>query len=133
MADLTQRLDTAAQALDAFDALLPAGDRSEVERDAAIHRFVIAFEAVFAAVRHHLREAELEERSSPGACIRASRAAGLIDAPVAETLIALTKDRNLAVHTYNEDMARALAARLPDHARLLRRWFDGLKVAAGRP
>jgi uncharacterized protein YutE (UPF0331/DUF86 family) len=130
MAALNPRLDTAGQALDALDALLPAHDRSEVERDAAIHRFVIAFEAVFAAVRHYLREAELEERSSPGACIRASRTAGLIDERTAEALIALTKDRNLAVHTYNEAMARALATRLPDHTGLLRRWFDGVQAAA---
>lgn len=131
MAALKAKLQTAAKAIAALDELVPVDLDDAIGRDAAIHRFILAFEAIFATARQYLREAELEERSSPGACIRASRSAGLIDDAAAEALIALTKDRNLAVHVYDEAMARALAGRLADHARTLHRWLDGVRAASG--
>lgn len=130
MAQLSERLQTADQALTAFEELIPLAAHDPIRRDAAILRFIFACEACFAAARQYLRETELEERSSPAACIRASRANGLLSEADAEALIALAGDRNRAVHVYSEELAQALTERLPDHAVLLRRWLDALKFAA---
>ncbi len=130
MARLTERLDMAERALEAFAEITPPPSDDPVARDAAILRFIFAFEATLAAARQYLREAELEERSSPAACIRASRANGLLDDTDADALMALAADRNRAVDVYSEDLARALAARLDGHAGLLGRWFDAISAAA---
>lgn len=126
MAYLTARLENAARSLAAFDESLDASPDQTRLRDAAILRFILAFEATLTAVRQYLKEVEFEERSSPGACIRASRANGLVGDTEAEALLAMAQDRNRAVHAYDEAMARALFERLPGHAQVLRRWLDAV-------
>ena len=41
----------------------------------------------------------------------------------AAAALLMVDDRNLTVHTYNEDLAHEIAARLPEHAALLRTWL----------
>lgn len=132
MADLNDRLQSARRALAAFEALLGGSAPADpVRRDAAILRFIFAFESSVAAVRHYLREVELEERGSPGACIRASRGAGLVRDEEAEALLAAAQDRNRAVHVYDEAMAQALFDRLAGHAAVMRRWMEAVAARAG--
>ena len=40
----------------------------------------------------------------------------------------MIEDRNLTVHTYEEQLANEIAARVPSHARLLMAWIDAVAL-----
>lgn len=127
---LKQRILMAKKALAAFEAILEQRLDDDVNRDAAIQRFQFTFEAVWKAVQSHLRINEGLEVGTPKGVIRASHQAGLLEEPETEDLLMLVDDRNLTVHTYNEDLAVSLAKRLHGHAALLHRWLGMLPDAA---
>jgi len=53
--------------------------------------------------------------------------AGILDQGQGAADLAMVDDRNLAVNTYNEDLARETLERLPKWATLLQTWLDGMK------
>ncbi|MCZ6574514.1 MAG: nucleotidyltransferase substrate binding protein, partial [Planctomycetota bacterium] len=61
--------------------------------------------------------------------MRAARDAGMLDDGETERALAMVDDRNLTVHTYNEELAQAIYARLPSSQPLSRRV---IRVAAIR-
>jgi nucleotidyltransferase substrate binding protein (TIGR01987 family) len=128
---LTQRLTTARAALSTLDELAHKPERSKVERDAAMQRFEYTFEAVWKAVQLYLREVEGLDLGSPKAVARASLQVGILDEGETRLALAMADDRNLTVHTYNEELAEEIAGRLPTHAALLRQWVE--KIAARLP
>lgn len=128
---LTQRFQTARQALATFDELAEKPDRSKVERDAAIQRFEYCFEAVWKTAQRYLREQEGLDVGSPKAAARASFQVGLFDDDETRRALAMADDRNLTVHTYDETLADEIASRLGQHAALLRQWVD--RMAARFP
>jgi nucleotidyltransferase substrate binding protein (TIGR01987 family) len=123
---LTQRLATARDALSTFDELAYKPERTKVERDAAIQRFEYTFEAVWKAVQLYLREIEGLDLGSPKGVARASLEVGILDDGETRLLLAMADDRNLTVHTYNEELAEEIATRLSQHATLLRRWVESV-------
>ena len=124
MERLTQRLATARTALATLNELLRKSTLSKVERDAAIQRFEYTFEATWKAAQLYLREVEGLEVGSPKRAARAALQVGFFDAAHTRELLAMVDDRNLTVHTYNEQLAQEIASRLSGHARLLQRWLD---------
>jgi nucleotidyltransferase substrate binding protein (TIGR01987 family) len=121
---LKERLALAERALILLDELANRHPLSPLERDAAIHRFEYSFESVWKAVQLYLREMEGVPVGSPKQAARASLRTGLLDEEQARQALAMADDRNLTVHTYNEQLANEIAARLPQHAALLRRWVE---------
>jgi nucleotidyltransferase substrate binding protein (TIGR01987 family) len=128
---LNQRLATARTALATLNELVSKSPRSKVERDAAIQRFEYTFEATWKAAQLYLREVEGLEVGSPKRAARAGLQVGLFDAARARQLLAMVDDRNLTVHTYNEQLAEEINSRLSDHALLLQHWLD--QMAARLP
>lgn len=126
MERLRERLRLASRALESLDELSDLDAPTTVERDAAIQRFEYTFEAVWKAAQRYLLVVEGTSASSPKACIRSSREGGVFDIPTTERALAMVDDRNLTVHTYNEQLAAAIYGRLGDHARLLRSWLNGI-------
>ena len=124
MERLTQRVATAREALSTLDELAHKPERSKVERDAAIQRFEYTFEAVWKAVQLYLREVEGLDLGSPKGVARASLEVEILDEDETRLALAMADDRNLTVHTYNEDLAEEIAGRLPQHAALLRHWVE---------
>ena len=131
MERLKQRLATARTALATLNELVSKSARSKVERDAAIQRFEYTFEATWKAAQLYLREVEGLEVGSPKRAARAGLQVGLFDAARARQLLAMVDDRNLTVHTYNEQLAEEINSRLSDHALLLQHWLD--QMAARLP
>jgi nucleotidyltransferase substrate binding protein (TIGR01987 family) len=121
---LNQRLAIARAALDTLDELVRKSVRSKVERDAAIQRFEYTFEATWKAAQSYLREVEGLEVGSPKRAARAALQVGLFDAAHTHELLAMVDDRNLTVHTYNEQLAEEIDSRLSGHALLLQHWLD---------
>lgn len=123
---LSERLARADVALASFEELAGRAEASAVERDAAILRFQYSLECVWKAAQHRLREHEGLDAGSPKQVVRCCLDVGIFDAETAHRALALIDDRNLTVHTYDESLATALAARLPAHAALLRTWLQRL-------
>jgi nucleotidyltransferase substrate binding protein (TIGR01987 family) len=105
---------------------------SEIERDAAIQRFEFSFEAAWKVAQLFLPEREGLEAPSPKAAIRASLQVGLLSEPDARLALAMADDRNLSVHTYNEELAQRLFADLDGYAGLIGRWIAAMERTASR-
>ena len=58
--------------------------------------------------------------------MRASLRVGLLDEAQTRAGLAMVEDRNLTVHTYDERLANEIAARVPGHATLLRKWIEAI-------
>ncbi len=44
----------------------------------------------------------------------------------------MVMDRNLSVHTYNEDLANAMFARLPGYAKTMDAWLKAMSASSSR-
>jgi len=118
----------ARAALATLSELVRKPDRSKVERDAAIQRFEYTFEATWKAAQLYLREVEGIEVGSPKRAARAALQVALVDEARARQLLAMVDDRNLTVHTYNEQLAEEISSRLSDHAQLLQHWLEQMAL-----
>lgn len=121
---LSERLELAAKALGTLREVAADSYDDAVRRDAAIQRFEYTFEATWKAAKLFQLEVEGVEVGSPKAAVRAAFQVGLLTEEEAERALGLVDDRNLTVHTYNEELARTLASRLPGHAELMGAWLD---------
>lgn len=132
MERLIQRLALAHAALQSLDELAHKPTRSKIERDASIQRFEYSFEAVWKAVQNYAREVDGIEVASPKAAARVSLQLGLLDESQTRSALMMVDDRNLTVHTYNEQLAEDISKRLSAHAMLLREWLEQLDAGLRR-
>ncbi|AWU93566.1 nucleotidyltransferase substrate binding protein [Azospirillum ramasamyi] len=135
MDKVDRKLDTARQALGRLQDVLnrPVDD---VVRDSAILRFTLATETVWKAARSVIADETGAERltsASPKAMVRESQIAGFLTEEQAEAAMAMMNDRNLTVHTYDEEKANELFSRLPAHAALIEAWILAMRSAITRP
>jgi len=124
---LRERLNLASRALDRLAEVSHLAAPLDLERDAAIQRFEYTFEAVWKATQRYLHLIEGVRVGSPKACLRAAADAGLLEADATERALAMVDYRNLTVHTYNEEVARAIYERLEGHTRLLDLLLSSMK------
>jgi nucleotidyltransferase substrate binding protein (TIGR01987 family) len=116
----------ARQALGTLAEVL-AMEKTRIVRDASIQRFEYTFEAMWKAAQSFVKHHEGVEAASPKAVVRACFSGGLLEEEQARAGMEMAEDRNLTVHTYNEQLAEAIYARLPGHARLMRVWLDAIE------
>ena len=115
----------ARRALATLEKVLDMPSSNEI-RDAAIKRFEYTFEAVWKAAQAYLQERHGLDAPSPKSAIRASFEVGALDEAQARAAFVMSGDRNLTAHTYNEDLASEICARLPAHAALLAGWLAAI-------
>jgi hypothetical protein len=72
----------------------------------------IHIEAVWKAAQLHLRITENLALASPTAVARACFQAALLDEEQSRIAMDMVRDRNLTVHTYNEELADQIYSRL---------------------
>jgi len=134
MDGLKDRLASARRALARFEQLSGLARPSTIERDAAFKRFEYSLDVVWKASRQYLLDVSGVDERTPKSVVRAARIAGLRSDEQTEAALAMTDDRNLTVHTYNEALAREVFARLSQHAATLSAWLeamnDGLEAGA---
>lgn len=130
MERLNRRLALARQALSTLQELTSLPQPSRVERDAAIQRFEYTAEACWKAAQAVLDTRFGVALTSPKPVVRACTQNGLIKESDGYAAMAMIDDRNLTSHTYNEDLALAIHARLGGHAALIERWLTALEQAA---
>jgi len=84
--------------------------KDSVVRDSSIKRFELCFELAWKVIQSFLRDRGLDCRS-PRDCFREAFSYGLLTEE--EDWVQMLQDRNLSVHTYNEELANQLYSRLP--------------------
>ena len=127
MERIEERLAVAHSALGTLEELTGLGPEvTEVERDATIKRFEYTFETVWKAAQIYLRQMEGLDVGSPKGVIRASLSIGLLTENEAKLGLEMTDDRNLAVHVYNRDLAKAISDRIPEYAKLMGKWLEAM-------
>ena len=124
---LKERLESAERALRHLQELAAKQERSEVERDAMIHRFEFTFELAWKAAKEYLREEEGIDAASPKKVIRICREIGMMTEEQTEQMLLMADDRNLTAHAYDEEMAERIAERIRGHAELLGIWLEKMK------
>lgn len=135
MDDMRRKLDTAHQALTRLKEVL-ARPTDDIVRDSAILRFTLATETAWKAARSVIADqmgAERLNSASPKAMIRKSQIAGFPTEEQTELALAMMNDRNLTVHTYDQEKAEELFSRLPAHAALIESWISAMRSAITRP
>jgi len=130
MERLRERLELANQALRTFREALSA-PLTPMNRDASIQRFEYTHEAVWKAAQLYLRTVEKLELASPAAVTRACFQTAILNDEQAHIALNMAQDRNLTVHTYNEELAIEIYARLPKYAELMEQWLAALSARAG--
>jgi len=100
---------------------LPKGP---VVRDSSIKRFELCFELAWKVVQSFLRDRGLDCRS-PRDCFREAFSYGLLTEE--EDWVQMLQDRNLSVHTYNEELANQLYSRLPRYLPAFRQLLGELQ------
>ena len=105
MERLQERITAAENALRALEEVMAILKPSAIERDAAIKRFELAFDATWKAAKEFLFVHEGTDVGSPKGVIRSCREIGMFDENEAVHALQMVDDRNLTAHTYNERLA----------------------------
>lgn len=98
------------EALGEFEEVLKV-EKNDIVRDSAIKRFELTFELAWKSAKAFLEEYRNTRCASPQTCFRELFNQGLVEYD--ETWIEMAKWRNEAVHTYKEELAEELYAKLP--------------------
>jgi nucleotidyltransferase substrate binding protein (TIGR01987 family) len=130
---LKERLNVAEKALRSLLDLPLAKNVDDIVRDAAIQRFEYSFEAVWKAAQLYLRETEGLEQGSPKSVVRASLQVGILTDGQARLALELVDDRNLTVHTYNEELAKRIFSHLQSYAELMTEWLRVMQAKSINP
>jgi len=122
------RLGVARRALaTSFQAL--EEPKTAMNRDASIQRFEYSYEAVWKAAQAYMSAVENLDTGSPTAVARACFGAGLLTEEQARAVLSMARDRNLTVHTYDENLADEIYSHFSSHARLMDDWLSAMETA----
>lgn len=122
MERLIERLEVTKKALASLQEAL-ALPYSKIVRDAAIQRFEFTLESLWKLAQRFLILNEGVEVGSPKGVIRASFQVGLLNEDQASLLLQSVDDRNLTVHTYNEQLAEQIYQHLLRYQTVLNDWY----------
>jgi nucleotidyltransferase substrate binding protein (TIGR01987 family) len=104
---LNERFEIARKALASFREALRQ-TVTPMNRDASIQRFEYTYEAVWKAAQLYLRNRENLELASPTSVTRACFQSAVLNAEEGRLALDMARDRNLTVHTYNEELANQI-------------------------
>lgn len=93
-------------------------------RDATIQRFEYTFEALWKFLKHYLQEKEGRVCNSPKSVFREIFSAGFLSEEETVKCLKMTDDRNDTVHTYKEEIAKAIHSRIGDYFSLMKKLAD---------
>lgn len=118
-------VDRLAEAVNAYHDAMPVLPQ-EIMRDAIIQRFEFSAELAWKTAREYLLEEGVANINTPKAVMREAYAAGLVDDGAQWS--DLLSDRNRTSHTYNEQTAREIFARIcTDYLALFQQLSESLK------
>lgn len=112
---MKERLESFQEAIARLKEAL-AEPETSLTRDASIQRFEFTVELAWKSIQKFLASEQIVCQS-PKTCFQEAFQFGLIEDD--EKWIAMMDDRNLTVHTYNEELAKEIYARLASYVPLL--------------
>lgn len=104
MERLKERLIITKRALISFNEILQT-PYSKIVRDAAIQRFEFTLEAIWKLAQNYLYTYDGLDLGSPKSVFRGCFQVGLLNELQTSMALQAVTDRNLTVHTYNEELA----------------------------
>ncbi|MCL4318680.1 MAG: nucleotidyltransferase substrate binding protein [Firmicutes bacterium] len=108
------------------EALRRASDSPDsIVIDATIQRFEFSFELCWKAVKNALGEVGLESNSPREAMKMAYQAHWIVNEGV---WLNMLRDRNLTSHTYEEEVAQQIYARIPEYHQEMVRLVDVIRT-----
>jgi len=120
---MKDRLKEYEKCLKKFEEVLNIPE-NEFIRDSAIKRFELCFELGWKTLKDYLNEEGIFCRS-PKSCLKEAFSIGLIDDE--DEWLSILEDRNLSVHTYNEELAEEIYSRLKNHLKAMKDLAKKLK------
>ena len=118
MEKLARRIKEAENALDTLREVLRE-PYSVIVRDATIQRFEYTFEIFWKLMKEYLYAHEGIECNSPKSCFREALSVGILSEERTITCLEMTDDRNLTSHTYVEEVADGIYAKIRDYSELM--------------
>jgi len=100
-----------------------AMQKTELVRDVSVKRFELCFDIAWKLVKEHLGRQGVS-CASPRECLRLAFLNNVIERD--DMWFVMLKNRNLAVHTYNEEIAEAVFVILPNAAQRFHFLLDHL-------
>lgn len=100
-------------------------EETEERRDSAIKRFELCFDVAWKLIKEYLEEDRGVICASPNECFKEAYRQKVID--YSEHWTDMTKKRNEAVHTYKEELAKALYKELPKFLKLFKELEEKIK------
>ena len=128
MERLHQRINAAEKALASLRELVVLESVNAIERDASIQRFEFSFEACWKAAKQYLYDVEGIDTASPKSVVRSLRENNIFTEEEAVKGIQMVNDRNLTVHTYNEEVAVKIYSNLKEYYELLVSMIERMKA-----
>lgn len=128
---LHSTLNDFGRALDRLNEALVVDQGNSLAIDATTQRFEFNFELMWKILRLALVESHGFEAVSPKQTLQKAYAVGWIEDE--QFWLNMLKDRNLTTHTYKEDLAREIYARIKAYYPAMRRIYDFLNERYGSP
>ncbi len=104
------------------------GDDFFFFRDSTIQRFEFTVEIFWKTVKVFLKEIEGIDCKTPKSCIREFFSAGYVDEDTTYNLIEMIDYRNLASHTYREEIANEIFSRMNGFINILKQVLSKLRT-----
>ncbi len=129
MEKLSQKYKTAKQSLETLEESvkrLESGNSANDEslekmiRDSAIKRFEYTLDVTWKYLKLYIKDKFGIEENSPKSVFRACLTNKILTEEQTTQAIEMVNDRNLATHTYNQELAENIAQELGDYQNLLK-------------
>jgi len=118
MEKLELRAESATKALKTLEEIVDE-PYSTIVRDAAIKRFEYSFDIFWKFVKDYLRVQEGIECASPKSCFRDAFKVGILSEEKTVKVLEMTDDRNLSIHTYDEEAVEEIYQQVRDYWKLM--------------
>lgn len=108
-------------------ALEEKPDEKDMVRDAVVQRFEYTFEICFKTTKLFLSQQYGISENSPKSCFRSLLVTKLLEEDDIETLLRLIDDRNLTVHTYDENFIVDLRSRTDSYYQIMKKVYEAVQ------
>jgi nucleotidyltransferase substrate binding protein (TIGR01987 family) len=119
MEKLNKKISSAQKALHTLNEILDT-EKTIIVRDASIQRFEYSFETAWKAAKSYLRAREGIKANSPKSIFRELGSVNILTEEQVELALQMTDDRNMTSHTYIEEVAEQIYAKLTEYYHLMK-------------
>lgn len=118
------------KSIDFFEHVNSDDEAYEFVRESVIQRFEYTIDTFWKFVKLYMQDYQklTVDIASPRGVLRAAVEAKLITHTELNQLLDATTDRNLSSHAYDEDVAKQVIRRIPDHYIIIKTVFERMTI-----